>query len=210
MNNDNEFIVYDFDSTLTTTDTIKFTIVCLLCFSPWRSVKVLQLYIKFKKNKTSSEERKHAVIAALISGHTVKWVNVCMNIYVIIVRLFIHGKIWKMMMAQKREGNKIVIATASPHFAVHAFMKKYEIDVIGTQYQLQHERFTGVPDAPIPFGEGKLSAVKEYMKKHAIPSIKCAYSDSLSDMPVLSAAQEGFIVSKNGRIENITTMTIEN
>jgi len=203
MTIDSELIVYDFDSTLTTTDTIKITILCLLVFSPWRIGTILRLYLRCKNENASSEKVKHAIIGSLISGQSEKSVNGYMKIYTTIVRLLINRTLWQMMMAQKNDGAKIVVATASPFFAIHAFMNKYGIDVVGTQYQVVNGKFTGEVEEPIPFHVGKLNAVREYMKKHAITSIKSAYSDSLSDMPVLSAARNGFIVSKKCKVEKV-------
>jgi HAD superfamily hydrolase (TIGR01490 family) len=60
---------------------------------------------------------------------------------------------------------------------------------IGTRYELDAEgNFTGRLDGPFVYGEGKVTAMREFAASHRIKlDGSYAYSDSLSDLPMLRA-----------------------
>jgi HAD superfamily hydrolase (TIGR01490 family) len=60
---------------------------------------------------------------------------------------------------------------------------------IGTRYEIDAEgNFTGSLDGPFVYGEGKVTAMREFASQHGIDlAASYAYSDSLSDLPMLRA-----------------------
>jgi HAD superfamily hydrolase (TIGR01490 family) len=60
---------------------------------------------------------------------------------------------------------------------------------IGTRYEVDRENnFTGRLDGPFVYGEGKVTAMQEFAARHGIElADSYAYSDSLSDLPMLRA-----------------------
>lgn len=60
---------------------------------------------------------------------------------------------------------------------------------IGTRYEVDAEgNFTGRLDGPFVYGPGKVTAMEEFATRHDIDlSASYAYSDSLSDLPMLRA-----------------------
>ena len=60
---------------------------------------------------------------------------------------------------------------------------------IGTSYEVDAEgRFTGRLDGPFVYGPGKVEAMEEFAAEHGIDlAASYAYSDSLSDLPMLRA-----------------------
>ncbi|HEX2265329.1 MAG TPA: HAD-IB family hydrolase, partial [Solirubrobacterales bacterium] len=60
---------------------------------------------------------------------------------------------------------------------------------IGTRYEVDAEgNFTGRLDGPFVYGEGKVTAMREFASRHGIElADSYAYSDSLSDLPMLRA-----------------------
>ena len=60
---------------------------------------------------------------------------------------------------------------------------------IGTRYEVDAEgRFTGRLDGPFVYGPGKVTAMEEFARAHDIDlAASYAYSDSLSDLPMLRA-----------------------
>jgi len=60
---------------------------------------------------------------------------------------------------------------------------------IGTRYEVDGEgNFTGRLDGPFVYGEGKVTAMGEFADRHGIDLAESyAYSDSLSDLPMLRA-----------------------
>jgi HAD superfamily hydrolase (TIGR01490 family) len=60
---------------------------------------------------------------------------------------------------------------------------------IGTRYEIDaHGKFTGRLDGPFVYGAGKVTAMEEFATRHDIDlAASYAYSDSLSDLPMLRA-----------------------
>ena len=60
---------------------------------------------------------------------------------------------------------------------------------IGTRYEVDAEgAFTGRLDGPFVYGEGKVTAMEEFATRHGIELAQSyAYSDSISDLPMLRA-----------------------
>src|SRR6201995_6132435 len=60
---------------------------------------------------------------------------------------------------------------------------------IGTRYEVDAEgNFTGRLDGPFVYGPGKATAMEGYAREHDIDlASSYAYSDSLSDLPMLRA-----------------------
>ena len=60
---------------------------------------------------------------------------------------------------------------------------------IGTRYEVDAEgNFSGGLDGPFVYGRGKVTAIEEFAQRHGIDlSASYAYSDSLSDLPMLRA-----------------------
>ncbi|HEX3736115.1 MAG TPA: HAD-IB family hydrolase [Solirubrobacterales bacterium] len=58
---------------------------------------------------------------------------------------------------------------------------------IGTRYEVDAEgRFTGRLDGPFVYGPGKVTAMEEFARQHGIDlAASYAYSDSISDLPML-------------------------
>jgi HAD superfamily hydrolase (TIGR01490 family) len=77
-------------------------------------------------------------------------------------------------------GNDVVETLATVLGMEGGIGTRYEIDADGT--------FTGRLDGPFVYGAGKLTAMEEFATKHDIDlAASYAYSDSLSDLPMLRA-----------------------
>jgi HAD superfamily hydrolase (TIGR01490 family) len=68
---------------------------------------------------------------------------------------------------------------------------------IGTRYEVDGEgSFTGRLDGPFVYGEGEVTAMEEFAARHEIElAASYAYSDSLSDLPMLRAVGNPVAVS---------------
>jgi HAD superfamily hydrolase (TIGR01490 family) len=88
---------------------------------------------------------------------------------------------------------------------------------IGTRYEVDGEgNFTGRLDGPFVYGEGKVTAMKEFAARHQIElADSYAYSDSLSDLPMLRAVGNPVAVNPDpplaqiARAEGWQTMRFE-
>jgi HAD superfamily hydrolase (TIGR01490 family) len=59
---------------------------------------------------------------------------------------------------------------------------------IGTRSRIVDGMYTGELDGPVCYGEGKLAAIEQVAGRHGLDLAQCyAYSDSVSDLPMLAA-----------------------
>ncbi|HVQ58843.1 MAG TPA: HAD-IB family hydrolase [Solirubrobacterales bacterium] len=88
---------------------------------------------------------------------------------------------------------------------------------IGTRYEVDAEgNYTGRLDGPFVYGEGKVVAMQEFAARHEIDlAASYAYSDSLSDLPMLRAVGNPVAVNPDpplaeiARAENWQTLRFE-
>lgn len=87
---------------------------------------------------------------------------------------------------------------------------------IGTSYEVDDDAFTGRFDGPFVYGAGKVEAMEAFAAEHGIDlGVSYAYSDSLSDLPMLRAVGNPVVVNpdpplaKIAREEGWQTMRFE-
>ena len=88
----------------------------------------------------------------------------------------------------KASGHRIVLLSGSPDFLLQRLGKMLEADdVIGNRLQMRDGRATGKLMPPIVAGPEKAKIIKDHAKHYGFDLDDCAaYSDSMSDVPMLS------------------------
>jgi phosphatidylglycerophosphatase C len=103
------------------------------------------------------------------------------------------------MRFMKQEGYHILLVTASPEAYMKYFNELNEVDgVIGTELLIKEGRYTGTIKGNNCKGEEKVARIKRYLEeKKIIPDYNSsyAYSDSLSDMPMLNLVKHRYIIN---------------
>jgi HAD superfamily hydrolase (TIGR01490 family) len=92
--------------------------------------------------------------------------------------------------AHQDAGRPTFIVSAAGNGVVEQLAQVLGMDGgIGTRYEVDAEgNFTGRLDGPFVYGEGKVTAMREFAAAHEIElGESYAYSDSLSDLPMLRA-----------------------
>ena len=102
----------------------------------------------------------------------------------------------------RRNGVKTVLATTSPDHLVRPLAKRLGLDdLIATRYVVRDGRFTGQLDGPFVWSTGKLAAVRRWAAEHDTDLRESfAYSDSVYDVPLLSAVGHPFAVNPDPRL----------
>ncbi|MFN8017835.1 MAG: HAD-IB family hydrolase [Acidimicrobiales bacterium] len=106
------------------------------------------------------------------------------------------------------EGRKVVMATTSPYDLVRPLAEALGLDgVIATRYGEADGRYDGSIDGFFVWGPGKLAAVREYAVAHGIDvSASWAYSDSIYDLPLLSAVRNPTAVNPDPRLRMVAAL----
>ena len=101
-----------------------------------------------------------------------------------------------------REGRDVVLATTTPYDLVAPFAEKLGFDdVVATRYVIENGRYTGALDGNFVWFLGKLDAVRKWADAHGVSvADSWAYSDSVYDVPLLSAVAHPFAVNPDPRL----------
>ena len=102
----------------------------------------------------------------------------------------------------KQSGLRVVLLSGSPDFLLGRLGKMLEADdVIGNRLQFRDGRATGRLMPPIVAGPEKARIIKDHAKQHGFDLDACAaYSDSLSDIPMLSVVGRPAAVNPDFRL----------
>lgn len=177
--------LYDFDKTIYNGDSsVDFFLYSLA--KKWSLVKYIPkdfwAIIKYKVKKISKEEMKETFFSFLkdiddIDNHIKSFWDT-------------HNKKIKKWYLTN-DHSKDIIITASPNFLINPIGKYLKVkDVIATEVNKNTGKFFGKNC----YGKEK---VKRLYEKYSDINVKNAYSDSLSDMPMLKLAQNKFLVKRD-------------
>ena len=100
--------------------------------------------------------------------------------------------------AHQDAGRATFIVSAAGHDVVESLANVLGMDGgIGTRYELDDEgSFTGRFDGPFVYGPGKVEAMQAFAAEHDIDlAASYAYSDSISDLPMLRAVGNPVVVN---------------
>ena len=100
--------------------------------------------------------------------------------------------------AHQDAGRATFIVSAAGHGVIEALAPVLGMDGgIGTRYEVDEDgSFTGRFEGPFVYGEGKVEAMQTFAAEHDIDlDASYAYSDSLSDLPMLRAVGHPVVVN---------------
>ncbi len=99
-------------------------------------------------------------------------------------------------------GHRVVLLSGSPDFLLNRLAKVLDADdVIGNRLQIRDGLATGKLLPPIVAGPEKARIIKDHAKSHGFDLDDCAaYSDSMSDVPMLSVVGRPAAVNPDFRL----------
>lgn len=102
----------------------------------------------------------------------------------------------------KKAGHRVVLLSGSPDFILQRMARLCDADdVIGNRLQIKDGLATGKLLPPIVAGPEKARIIKDYARKHGFDLDECAaYSDSMSDVPMLSVVGRPAAVNPDFRL----------
>ncbi len=105
----------------------------------------------------------------------------------------------------RRQGRATYIVSASPKELVEPLAKALGMtDGIGTVSEVVDGIYTGELVGPFCYGEGKVEAIRQIAAWEGFDLSQCyAYSDSISDLPMLEAVGHPVAVNPDNRLHDI-------
>ncbi|GEP64328.1 hydrolase [Clostridium beijerinckii] len=114
----------------------------------------------------------------------------------------INEKVMSKLNFHKDQGCHILLVSASPEMYLHYFLKNSSIDtIIGTKLKMLDGKCTNKIHGKNCKGIEKVHRIKQYLNENNLEidfDNSFAYSDSLSDKPMLSLVKNRYKVNKNG------------
>lgn len=111
----------------------------------------------------------------------------------------------------RREGRPVVLATTTPHDLVAPLAERLGFDdVVATRYAEAEDgsgTYTGKLEGEFVWATGKLAAVRRWAAEHGVEMDQSyAYSDSVYDLPLLSAVGHPHAVNPDPRLQIVATL----
>lgn len=105
-------------------------------------------------------------------------------------------------------GRLVVMATTSPYDLVAPLAERLGIDdVVATRYGERDGAYDGTVDGHFVWGPGKLAAVRDWAGEHGVDVARSwAYSDSIYDLPLLSAVRHATAVNPDPRLRVVAML----
>lgn len=102
----------------------------------------------------------------------------------------------------KQAGHRVVLISGSPDFLLSRLARRIDADdVIGNRLEIRDGIATGKIRRPLVAGPEKARLIKEHARAHGYELDRChAYSDSLSDLPMLSVVGRPTAVNPDFRL----------
>ena len=108
----------------------------------------------------------------------------------------------------RRAGRPVVLATTTPYDFVAPLAERLSFDdVVATRYAERDGVYTGALDGEFVWGRGKLSAVRRWAEGRGVELAQSwAYSDSVFDVPLLSAVGHPCAVNPDLRLQAVAAL----
>ena len=108
----------------------------------------------------------------------------------------------------QQEGRRVVLATTSPYDLVKPLADALGVDdVLATRYGEAEGRYDGTIDGFFVWGPGKLAAVRQWASDHGVDVARSyAYSDSIYDLPLLSAVRFPTAINPDPRLRIVAAL----
>jgi HAD superfamily hydrolase (TIGR01490 family) len=103
-------------------------------------------------------------------------------------------------------GDLVVMVTAATRFASERVAQHFGIQhIVCTDLHVADGKLTGEAYFPLCFGTGKVECIQRFLAEQGIKDLQHAvfYTDSITDLPLLEAAQQQVIINPDPRLKRI-------
>jgi len=195
-------VFMDFDGTLTRFDSFIPYCFTALIHRPWRIpalIRALGAGLRFAGKKIGRQQAKEALIEAFLGGATReeadRWNRMFLrHVFPLLIR--------KEMLARarwhQRQGDLVLIVSASPDIYLGPFVRKWGFDgIICTELEWKENRITGRIVGKNCQGEEKARLIKALFRKEDL-STASGYGNSEGDRAMLQTLGKGYYVRQRG------------
>lgn len=181
--------LFDFDGTVVRRDSTRTLVVELARLQPWRALRALPhaMSLKLARSAASVQSAKCALLGSLVRGSTPARIAMALDRAAEIVRADRRPEVVHAIRQWSTNGGRAIVVSASPSFFLRVALQDLPVEVVATEFKVEHGCFSGALAAPVCFGKEKVTALVSHLGPD--PLIDEAWSDSLQDLPMMRLAR---------------------
>lgn len=185
-----EAVLFDYDGTLVRRDSTRFLVLALVQLRPWLAPRAALgiAALRLASSPRALQERKCALVGALARGLTADALSAALTTAAVRMEREARPETLAALDTYARAGRRIVIVSASAGFYLRHVLAPLRVEVVATEFEMRNGRHTGRVSGSICYGDAKPSAVHALVGANT--TIIDAWSDSLSDLPMMRMARE--------------------
>ena len=199
-----EVVLVDFDGTITSRDTTRALVFALLRSRPWRLPKVARSLWRLAAGgaEETVQRAKDECIGALLQGLSEAQLKVALQRYRSAVIPLMRPSLLDEISKRAAAGQRVLVVTASAELAVKAALHDHSVTVIGTRFAQKDGVFTGSLDGEGCYGVNKVPRIRAWVAAQGKdPRFIAAWSDSLSDLPMMNLANRRIWVCPENKVQ---------
>lgn len=189
--------LFDFDKTLTITDTTKIWIFAFLLVYPFKLLHIIN-YITFSQRRNKNRNNlKYELLLSIIQNCDQRKLVKVDQLFCIIVKVFLNRKTLKEIRKSKLRNDITIVVTASIESAVSMVLKQYTDLTIGTKILFDDVTHKATKVGEPCFGREKVNRLNElgFLDEKCFQVTEC-WSDSNHDDPIMALSKKRFWVIK--------------
>ena len=180
--------VFDFDGTLTRKDSLFAFLRFYSGYSKYllKLVMLLPVFIGYAIGFIPNWKAKQQVLISFLGGDSaVEFQAQCDNFAKEIIPRLIRPTANNCIMQHLKQGDRVIVISASPENWILPWAQRYGFEVIGTKLETVDNKLTGKFFGKNCYGPEKVNRLKQYLDLEDYVTI-FAYGDSKGDLELLS------------------------
>lgn len=185
-----EAVLFDYDGTLVRRDSTRFLVLALVHLRPWLAPRAAMgiAALRLARSPSALQERKCALVGALARGLDANAMGAALTAAAVRMGREARPEAMAALDRYARAGKRVVVVSASAGFYLRHALAPLHVEVVATEFEVRDGRHTGRVSGSICYGDSKPSAIRALLGANA--TIVDAWSDSLSDLPMMRMARE--------------------
>lgn len=197
-------VLLDFDGTITVRDTTRYLIFALLRMRPWLILRILVhiFFIFWFRTGERIQESKNRCIGMLLNGLDNENLSIPLSNFKRSVQKLLRLRIIELIQEKAKNGDIVLVITASAELAVRNVLRDLPVVVIGTKFKINERRYTAEIDGISCYGLNKPRAIAQWAKSQNFEARYIeAWSDAESDLPMMLLAKHRYWVCKPSNLD---------
>lgn len=190
--------IFDFDKTLTITDTTKIWVLAFLLVYPLKSLHIIHFIAFSQRRNKNRNSIKDDLLFSIIRHCDQRKLAKVDQLFCVIVKVFLNRKTLEELRKSKLRNDITIVVTASIESAVSMVLKQYTDLIIGTKITFDDVSHKATKVGEPCFGREKVNRLHElgFLDKNCFKVTEC-WSDSNHDDPIMLLSKKRFWVVKS-------------